>query len=375
MKFIIPKASLHKALARVQSVLERRSSMPILSHVLIEANEEIRLKATNLQVYYDIKLQGEIQEPGIVALPGRKLFNIIKESKSESFIFAKNDESTLTLTDGKTHYTIYLFDPESFPFFTYPEVKNCVSIKANTLIKCLTKSSICSAEEDDFPHLAGVFLHKGSVVGKVKFGGSDNFRLSLVEEELPELYNILPDKEIMIPTVAVDEILKFESGDYNLLFMLEGESVCIEKQDEIRLYLMVKFQPFIDYSDLYSMKIISNSTIKKASLQEALRRMSIFLEESIREVQMSFSQVGEGTLKLETSTESGRAEEVLGVVYNGGDFVIHIDPRQLLQALQIMESEYVELSFTGDRTPCIITGELDKGFVAAIMPYVEKEEE
>jgi DNA polymerase-3 subunit beta len=375
MKLSVPKAAFQKALARVQSLLDKRSSMPILSHVLIEASEDIRLKATNLQVYYDINLKGEIEEPGTIALPGRKLFNLVKESRSDKFTFVKNEENTLSLTDGKTHYTLYLIDPESFPSFTYPRKEIFIPVKASTFTKCLSKTIICAGEEDNYPHLAGVFLHKSPTMGKVRFGTSDNFRLALMEEDFPDLYNLLPSEELMLPTPGVNEILKFEAGEYELFVALEKESMYIEKQDELRLYLTIKSQPFIDYSKMYTFEVLSKATIKRTSLQEALKRMTIFAEEMLREVQLTFSQTGEGTLKLETAVESGQAEEVLPIVYTGDELVIYMDPRQLIQVLQVMESEFIEVSFTGDSSPCIITGAQDKGFTVAIMPYVDKEAE
>jgi DNA polymerase-3 subunit beta len=192
----------------------------------------------------------------------------------------------------------------------------------------------------------------------------------LVEIEFPEIYNLLPDTEIMIFSQTLNEITKFEQSDYELLLYFEKDALYMEKPDDTKLFIAFKDQPFPDYSAIYDYHVTGKALVRRMEFLDGLKKMINFMERKENEIELSFS--GQGRLIMKVSEEVGEAEHVMNADYEGGAFRLYLSPTQLVQAVQVMESEQVELSFTGPEGPCIIRGEQDEGFITFLMPLVEE---
>lgn len=371
MRLTLPRSELYTALSKVQSIIDKKGIRPLLTYVILEAQSDIVLKATNLQSYYRLKLNGDIEEPGIIALPGKKIFDITKESKAETITITA--QSNLIFIDDKnTDYNFYIIDFEDFPQLEFPDDSISVEVDGKTFQRAIECTAITIGDSDLYPHLGGLFLEKVPDETKVRFMSSDNHRLSLYEADLPNLYRILPDKAIMIPKASIQEIEKLEVTEEPWKVIINGEGLFIKPSQNTMLFVKLRNEKFIDYSPLYTVKIEHISSIKKDKFQESLKRMYAFLEGYVKDMELIFTQKGGGRLTLRAQTEAGKAEEEMEISYRGEDIKVHLNPRELLAVTQVMESQEVEISFTAGGQACIMTGKADPDFICVLMPLVEE---
>lgn len=371
MRLLLPRSKLLASLSKVQSVLDKRGIRPLLGYVIIEAKDKINIKVTNLQVYYDICIEGTIEKTGSTALPGRKLYDIIKESKGE-IISINVEDNKIIIDDKVTNYNFYLVDFEDFPRIEYLDPSNKVQVDGKIFKKAVKTVSITVAEPDMNPHLAGVFIKKMDDGDKVRFMSSDNHSLSIRDFSLPEFNRILPDHLIMIPKSSINEILKQEDDKGPWKIGLKGDGLYIEPSEDCLCYITIRQEEFIDYSPLYTVKIEHKAILKKGPFGESLKRMSTFLEGYLKDTEMHFRAEDGGRLTLKAITDAGKAEEVLKISYEGDDFGVHMNPKELLSVAEVMESDEVEISFTEGVSACIITGKADPDYLCVLMPLVEE---
>lgn len=371
MKLTVPRSEFLSALSKVQSVIDKKGIRPLLTYVIIEAEKDITLKATNLQAYYRLTLKGNIEESGVIAIPGKKVYDIIKESKAEN-ITITTQNNMVFFDDKSTNYSFYFVDFEDFPELVLPKDLTPVEIDGVAFQKAIKCTTITMGDSDQFPHLAGLFIEKVPDENKVRFMSSDNHSLSLYEADLPNLYKILPDKAIMIPRPSVQEIGKLEVTQEPWKVVLNEEGLFIRPSPNTMLFLKLRNEKFVDYSPLYSVKIEYRSSIKKDKFQESLKRMCAFLEGYVKDMELTFTQKGGGSLLVKAQTNAGKAEEELEVSYKGEDLRVHLNPKEVLQVIQVMDSEEIEMSFTAGGQACIITGKADPDFICVLMPLVEE---
>lgn len=371
MKVVIPRTELYASLSKIQSVLDKKGIRPLLNYALLEAKDEILLKATNLQAYYTIKLKGSVEEEGAVALPGKKTYDIIRESKSDIITIFKDDKM-ISIDDKRTNYTFYSVAIDDFPKLKSPIESSKIEVNGKVIKKVIEKVSVTMGNEDREPHLAGIFIEKLQDENKLRFLSSDNHSLSLYEVELPQFYSIMEKNMLMIPRTAVNEIEKMDSEDASWKLTLEPEGMYIESGSGVTLYVVLKDQEFIDYSPLSNVKIEHRAIIKKGPLQEALKRMAAFLEGYLKQIEMEFLE--SGRLAVTAITNEGKAEETLEVNYEGKWLRVLMNPKELLAVIQVMDSDEVDISFTRKGRACIITGKGDQDFLCVLMPFVEETE-
>src|SRR5579863_1196517 len=188
MRCMVQKRELLTALQRVQGVAEKRNTMPILSHILIEAeNKGIRILATDLEVGIQGLYPADVAEGGRVALSARKLLEIVRELPVEEIHISSDENHWVTLESGKSRFRITGLSADDFPSFPAPPTDHFFNVNHETLADLIRRTLFAAGENDARYILNGVLFYLKQGEGNqwlLRLVGTDGHRLAIAESAM-----------------------------------------------------------------------------------------------------------------------------------------------------------------------------------------------
>ena len=368
MEITVEKNEFYKAVSRVQTIIEKRSNMPILSMILLSAqNSDLFILATDLEISFQQKLSAEVTVPGSITISGRKIFEILKESKNQKIYIKEKENNWVFITDEKTKYNLACLASEEYPVFVEPEGVVTVEIEGETLKEMINKTIYSVTMEEAGFKLSGVYTEKVARKGKtlLRMVSTDGHRLSMIDKEIKNIENIEIDGGIMLSKKGMLELYKLAS---------EGETIhvgfkqnnCIAKIENCLIVIRLLESKFPDYTAVIPQKPSVHLKMERELLLDGMKRMVILSSESYRGVKIILEN---DNMELISSTpDLGEAQDNLEVAYKEERLELGFNSKYFIDALQVMDSEIVDLAFIDNSSPCVMTGEEDKGFLGLIMP-------
>ena len=368
MEIKIERNELLKSVSRVQSIIERKSSMPVLSTILFEASgSTVRLSATDLELGFQETIPANVIQEGSITISGRKLFEILKESRSEEFLIKKKENNWVFISDEVARFDLACIAPDEFPAFIEPEGVEMVEIDGDTLTDMINKTIYAVTIEEAGFKLSGVFTERISDDGNdfLRMIATDGHRLSMIDKPISNIEVLDLGKGVMIPKKGMSELsrLASEGGAVGIGFKNKD---CVAKKDNALLVIRLLEAKFPDYQAVIPKESEFPIVLKRSSLLEAMRKMLILSNERYRAVRITLES---GILDLvSTNPDLGEGQEKIEIEYTGEKIEAGFNPKYFIDVLQSMESEMISMEFTDSAKPCVLRGEADKGFIGLIMP-------
>lgn len=368
MEIRVDREELFKSVSRVQSVIEKRSNMPILSTVLLTTSSgNVELSATDLELGLKQVIPAEVIKEGSLTISGRKLFEILKESRKPTFHITGKENNWALINDGVARFDLACQPADEFPSFVEPEDVNMVEIETEILTEMINKTIYAVTMEETGFKLSGVLTEKvvKDEVLFLRMVSTDGHRLSLIDKSFAGIESLELEKGVMIPKKGVTELNKLasEGGSIHIGFQ---EKSCVARKKDAMMVMRLLETKFPDYHAVIPSEEKYSLNLNRISLLEAMRKMLILSNERYRAVKIAIEN---DIMELvSTNPDLGEAREDMEVEYKGERLEIGFNPRYFVDTLQAMESEFVALSFIDASKPCVITGEADIGFLGLIMP-------
>lgn len=368
MEIRIERDELFKSTSRIQSIIEKRSNMPILSMILITAVEsEVTISATDLEISYQQKIKAEIIDPGSITISGRKLFEILKESSSDSIHLKEKENNWISISDDNARFNLACLPAEDYPVFVEPEDVKTIEIKGKILSEMISKTIFSVTMEEAGFKLSGIYVEKMASEGKtfLRMVSTDGHRLSLVDKQIENIEDLVLEKGAMIPKKGMSELNKLASEGDNVHFGFKQNN-CIAKIKNTIIVIRLLESKFPDYNAVIPSKAGHDIKLEKETVLQGMKKMVILSNETYRGVKITLEN---NNLELVSiNPDLGDAQENLSVEYNGERLEAGFNARYFIDALQAMDSSNIELGFIDNSSPCLITGEDDQGFLGLIMP-------
>jgi DNA polymerase-3 subunit beta len=368
MEIKIDREEFFKSVSRVQSIIEKRSNMPILSTILLNVTgKNIHISATDLELGFQQILPAEIIHEGSVTVSGRKLFEILKESRKPDIHIKQKENNWVFISDGGARFDLACLSADEFPIFVEPEGTQMVEIDGEVLSEMINKTIYSVTVEEAGFKLSGVFTEKVANDENtfLRMVSTDGHRLSMVDKSVPGIETLDLGNGVMIPKKGMSELNKLasEGGPLQIGFKQKN---CVANKENALLVMRLLEAKFPDYQAVVPKEEKYLIDVSRTVLLEAMRKMLILSNERYRAVKIALEN---DTMELvSTNPDLGEAQEDIKVEYNGERLEAGFNPRYFIDTLQAMESEVVVLGFIDNSKPCILKGEADKGFLGLIMP-------
>jgi len=352
MKATIERAILLKALGHIQSVVERRNTIPILSNVLIEAAEGgLRLMATDLDLQVVETIEAAVDTPGATTVAAHTLFDIVRKLGEGSQVELSAAEGKMQVNGGRARFNLQTLPREDFPVIAEGELPTRFDLPAETLKQIIDKTRFAISTEETRYYLNGIFLHVSDDTTPVlKAAATDGHRLARVTVPRPDGAEGMPD--VIIPRKCVGELRK-------LLDEVDGSVQVSLSPTKIRFGLGTAILTsklidgtFPDYSRVIPTANDKLLKIDPRSFEEGVDRVATIASEKTRAVKMSLDR-DKITLSV-TSPENGTAAEEVPGDYTSAGFDIGFNARYLLDILGQIDGDLVEVHLADAAAPTLI---------------------
>ncbi|HPX60884.1 MAG TPA: DNA polymerase III subunit beta [Deltaproteobacteria bacterium] len=370
MEFVIDKEVFLKSLQKIQGIVEKRTSMPILSNVLLEATgSSLLVTATDLEVGMKSIYPAEVAKTGKITVSAKKLYEIVKELPNQPITFSTKDNDWVEILCGKVHFNIVGLSPDEFPYFPEVREENLFEIEGILLKDMIEKTSYAICNDDTKYNLNGLFTkvetnEKGEQC--LKMVATDGHRLSIASGPLKGTVGQELLKGVILPKKGIYELKKVSEEDNGVLMFGFMENSAVIKRGDSYMVMRLVDGDFPDYNRVIPASNDRIIKVNKEAFTHSVRRMAILSSEKFKGIMLEISA---SSIKISSSNpELGDAMEEIDVVYGGEPLAVRFNARYLLDVLAVAETETVEMKFKDELSPSIITPENSDRFLAVIMP-------
>lgn len=367
MKATIERATLLKSLGHVQSVVERRNTIPILSNVLIEANSDgtIRLMATDLDLQVNESVEAQVETPGATTVSAHTLFDIARKLPEGSQVSLAAADGKMAVNAGRARFNLSTLPRDDFPVIAEGELPTRFELPAATLKEIIDKTRFAISTEETRYYLNGIFWHVTDDAQPVlKAAATDGHRLARVTVARPDGAAGMPD--IIVPRKCIAELRK-------LLDEIDGSVEISLSASKIRFGLGTAVLTsklidgtFPDYSRVIPTGNDKILRIDPKSFMEGVDRVSTIASEKTRAVKMAL-ETDKITLSV-SSPENGTAAEEVSGDYKSDGFEIGFNARYLMDILAQVEGDTIEVHLADAAAPTLLRENDKASALYVLMP-------
>lgn len=372
MKVRIGRDELLTGLQRVQGVVEKRNTMPILSNILVEAKQDgIEIVATDLEIGVRGLYKATVVDTGGVTISARKLFEIIKEVPPGEVELTSTDNNWTTIQAGKSQFKVVGLPSTEYPALPTIEREGLTPLSGDGLLELIRKTLFAAGDNDARYILNGLLVTLIATDRKtsLRLVGTDGHRLAVSEQEVGKaVTNGVPQEiKAIIPKKAAHEVrhLLEEGGDSEPLIGFT-KNLMIFRKSGLLLTSRLMEGNYPNYQQVIPKESGKKISVNRAELESALRRVSVLSKDKASAVKVSFTS---GTMTLFTSSpDYGEASEDLPARYEGDSLSTGFNARYLLDVFSVMDGESISLQMETPLSPCLIQEPDNPGFKCVVMP-------
>jgi len=369
MKLTIERAAFLKALSHVQSVVERRTTIPILSNVLLRAEAgRLALSATDMDLEIVERAPGQIEREGRTTAPAHTLYDIVRKFREGAQIEmeASGERSALTIRSGRSTFTLACLPPEDYPLMASGELPHNFSLSATELRALIDRTRFAISTEETRYYLNGIYLHstKADEVPVIRAVATDGHRLARMEMVLPEGAAGIPG--VIIPRKTVLELRKLIEESEDEVQIGLSETKIRVAVGEAALTSKLIDGTFPDYDRVIPSNNDKVLEVECKAFAEAVDRVSTISTEKSRAVKLAIEN---GNLVLSaTSPENGTAVEELEVRYLASPLEIGFNSRYLLDITEQIAGDGAQFVMSDAGSPTIVRDRDDASALYVLMP-------
>jgi len=365
MNLTITKEQIINGLQAVQNVVSTRTTLPILSNVLMRAEgERLEFTATDLDVTIASGVEAKVKKPGATTVPVKRLFGIVRELTNSEIDLEVDEKNVCSIRSGPSFYRINGLSEDEFPPLPKFKEEKKITLPQETLRGMLKKTSFAISTDESRYVLNGIYLslkeHKLTMVA------TDGRRLALVDEEVDISEN--SQGEFIVPAKAVNELnrLLHDKGEVEIHYAENQASFTLKEEKGSSILIVSKLIEgnYPNYRQVIPSETKERVTLVREEFLHALRRAEIMTSEKSNSVKLSF-----GKNKLEitaNSPEVGEAKESLAINYKGNDMAIAFNPKYLIDPLNALPNDEVFIELIDELSPGVL--KINGPFLYVVMP-------
>ena len=368
MKLTIERSDLLRSLGHVQSVVERRNTIPILSNVKIEATADgVTLNATDMDLDIVEQVPANVSTPGATTAPALTFFEIVRKLPDGAQIeLEAPGDGKLTIRAGRSRFTLSCLPTEDFPVMSGGSYGHTFAMAAADLRNLIDRTRFAISTEETRYYLNGIYVHVFDRDGTpvLRAVSTDGHRLASVELPLPAGAEGMPG--VIVPRKTVGEIRKLidETGD-DIEIALSDAKIRFSFDDAVLTSKLID-GTFPDYQRVIPTGNDKEMTVNRKAFTEAVDRVSAISSEKSRAVKMSLN--GDTMSLSASSAEHGTAQEEVEIGYGAGELEIGFNAGYLLDIARQIDGDTASFMLSDASSPTIIRGEEGVGTLYVLMP-------
>ncbi|MDY0061441.1 MAG: DNA polymerase III subunit beta [Myxococcota bacterium] len=368
MEFTIDRDAFSRALARMQGIVEKKSTMAVLSNTLIRADEtgSITLAATDLDVTLVGRYPASVEKTGAITVGARALYDIVRNLPPGELALLGKENNYVEIRHGNIEYSMVGMPPDEFP--ALPEAGELPMVTINKrLLFSMIEGVIFSVSTDDTrPNLNGVLVKPGGGE-RLMMVSTDGHRLSKLVRHIGTPLEGLPEEGVIIPRKGLAELKRaMDDASEKLSFGVQSSQVIFRGESDT-LFVRLIDGVFPDFNRVIPKTNKNVARIERDHLMTALRRISLFAQAKTMGIRIALAT--EGKVRITASNpDLGRAQEEFEVDYAGDALEIGYNAKYLLDCLTPLDTSEVRFEMNDDLSPGIIRVDGDDDSFYVVMP-------
>jgi len=360
MKFSATKEKLLEGLQQVQNVVSTRTTLPILSNVLLQAKEgAVHLTTTDLDVGVRGSFEANVDKVGATTLPARRLFTIIRELPSSEIAIEVDGKNAASIRSGQSFFKILGLPEEEFPPLPKFENAKVMTMRQKDLHDGLRKTAYAISTDETRYVLNGVlFSFKEN---RLTLVATDGRRLAMldIELEFPRSH----EAEIIVPTKAVTELQRLLKDDGEVKISVGSGQIAFDLNNTLLVSKLIEGN-YPNYKQVIPSEAKERVTLERETFLNSLRRVSLLASDKSNSIKLNFSK---NNIEITANTpEVGEARESLPVAYKGRDFAIAFNPEFLMAPLRNLTEDEVFFDLIDEMSPGVL--KIQTPFLYVLMP-------
>jgi len=360
MKFSVSKEKLLEGLQTVQNVVSTRTTLPILSNVLVQAVDgQLRFTTSDLDVGIRAAVEAGIEKPGATTLPARRLLSIVRELPASEITVEVDSKNVASIRSGPSFFKILGLPEEEFPPLPKFENAKTFTLRQKDLRDALKKTSYAISTDETRYVLNGILFSFRD--NKLTLVATDGRRLALVDIELE--FPRSHEGDVIIPTKTVVELQRLLTDDGDLKLSLGENQVAFEVNGTLLVSKLIEGN-YPNYRQVIPGETKERVTLERVLFHDAVHRVALLASEKSNSVKLVFTK---NNLEIAANTpDVGEAHESLAIPYKGKDFSIAFNPEFLMAPLKNLSVDEVYLDLIDEMSPGVI--KIQGPFLYVIMP-------
>jgi DNA polymerase III subunit beta len=365
MNLTISKEQIINGLQAVQNVVSNRTTLPILSNVLLRAEgDKLELTATDLDVTIACSVEAKVKKPGASTVPVKKLFGIVRELGNSEIDLEVDDKNVCSIRSGASFYKINGLSADEFPPMPKFKEDKKVDIKQETVKSMMKKTSFAISTDESRYVLNGIFIslkdHKMTMVA------TDGRRLAMVDEEVD--VSEKSQGEFIAPAKAVNELNRLlqEKGDVEIRYTENQASFTLKDEKNGSVLIVTKLIEgnYPNYRQVIPNEVKERVSLAREEFLHALRRAEIMTSDKSNSVKLTF---GKNNLAITAnSPEVGEARESIAINYKGKEMAIAFNPKYMIDPLNALANDEVFIELIDELSPGVL--KINGPFLYVVMP-------
>jgi DNA polymerase-3 subunit beta len=373
MKVTVLQENLARGLGIVSRAVSPRSTLPVLSNILIASDEgRLRLSATNLELGITCWIPARIEQDGSTTVPARTFSDLVNTLPGDQVMLSLHSQTqTLNVRGGTSTNDIKCIDAQEFPPLPVPDLEGAVQLNVADFREMIQQVAFAASTDEARPVLMGVLVQVEK--DKLTMAAADGFRLSVSKAALSAPASA--PVSVIVPARALTELARIASDGEESISMAipKGRGQVVFRVKDIELVSQLIDGAFPDYQQIIPRKHTSRTLVSTAALLKACKQAEIFAREGSNVARLNI-KTADGDLKpseveiTAASEETGKNETIVEATVDGSGVLIAFNVKFLREALEVIKTPNVVLETSAANAPGVIRPVGDEQFLHVIMP-------
>ncbi len=373
MKVTVLQENLARGLSIVSRAVSPRSTLPVLSNILIASDEgRLRLSATNLELGITCWIAARIEQEGSTTVPARTFADLINALPADQVQLALDTQTqSLHVQGGTSNNDIKCIDAQEFPPLPVPDMDGAVQLNVADFKEMIQQVAFAASTDEARPVLMGVLVSVEK--DQITMAAADGFRLSVrkatLSSSLPQPFTAI------IPARALNELARVSSDGEEPIYMVlpKGRGQVLFRVKDVEVVSQLIDGTFPDYQQIIPRNYKSRTLVSTSAMLKACKQAEIFAREGSNvarlDIKSAQSEMQPSEVEISaTSEETGKNETIVEATVDGGGMLIAFNVKFLREALEAVKTPNVALETSGPNAPGVVRPVGDNDYIQVIMP-------